>query len=255
MKNKLPLVTVIVPSYNHELYITKCIESIINQTYKNIELIVIDDGSTDKSVDILKKLKSMHTFKLIEHKKNLGLSSTKNEGLSIAKGKYIAGCASDDYWELRKIEKQVSQMEKDSSIGICYGKTQAIDTSDTYINGPKIFKAYSGYVFKRLLFSNFIPAPTVLIRKDVYENVGAYDPEIKIEDWYMWLKVAKVYKIDYIDEVVAYYRQHDSNYSKNYLTMLKYDLQIINLWKREGIMYFLSYLNAFRRYIKNRFFI
>src|SRR5690349_13476521 len=98
----MPLVSVIVPSYNHEKFITECVESIMQQTYKNFELTVIDDGSRDGSRDILKQLQDKYGFNLVLQE-NIGLTSTLNKGIqNWGTGKYISFCASDDYWALDK---------------------------------------------------------------------------------------------------------------------------------------------------------
>ena len=111
MNKILPLVSVIVPCYNHEKYVEETIESIVNQTYENIELIVIDDGSKDASPQIIEELSKKYNFKFI-HRSNKGLSATLNEGIRLSQGKYISVCASDDKLKLDKIEKQVKFMEE-----------------------------------------------------------------------------------------------------------------------------------------------
>ncbi len=120
-ENNLPLVSVVVPCYNHEKYVKETIESIINQTYKNIELIVIDDGSKDNSVQVIQEMADKHGFTFV-HRPNKGLSATLNEGIRLSKGKYFCAIASDDILMLEKIEKQVTFMEANPEYGMCYGK-------------------------------------------------------------------------------------------------------------------------------------
>ena len=100
IKNNCPLVSIIVPCYNHEKYITECIGSIMNQTFRNFELTVIDDGSKDQSFEVLKSLQKKYEFNLI-HQENRGISATLNRGIKeFSRGKYISFCASDDFWDI-----------------------------------------------------------------------------------------------------------------------------------------------------------
>lgn len=122
-KKDSPLVSIVVPCYNHANYVRETIESIVNQTYKNIELVVIDDGSTDNSVEIIQKLAKNYNFTFI-YRPNKGLSATLNEGMNLSKGKYFCACAcaSDDLYIIDKIEKKVKFMEENPQYGMSYGK-------------------------------------------------------------------------------------------------------------------------------------
>jgi glycosyltransferase involved in cell wall biosynthesis len=225
-----PLVSVVVPCYNHEKYVEECILSIVNQTYKNIELIVIDDGSKDNSVEIIKKLSDKFGF-YFEAQKNMGLTATLNKSIPITKGKYICFLASDDYWPLDKIEKQIQVMERNSNVAVAYGIQQ-----DVSINGQlgRITKANykSGNIFKELLTWEFaIPALTAMIRKEVFEDVGSYDEALPIEDFYMWLKIADKYRFEFIDSILGYYRIVPGSLSKNIKPQIKAKEIVIDLWQ------------------------
>ncbi len=229
-ENNLPLVSVVVPCYNHEKYVKETIESIINQTYKNIELIVIDDGSKDNSVSVIQELADKYGFTFI-HRPNKGLSATLNEGIRLAKGKYFSSIASDDILFLEKIEKQVKFMESNPKYGMCYGKIvyfeDSIENTYDYPNSNK-----QGWVFDDLLnYGCFIPAPSYFTRKEVFESVGGFDKNLWIEDWDMWLRIAKKYQVGYIDEYLAYYRKHDTNISSQSLKMYKAEKQILEKYK------------------------
>ena len=123
LTDNMPLVSIIVPSYNHARYVTQCIDSIMQQTYKNFELIVIDDGSKDNSKEVLTTLQAKYKFTLV-FQDNHGVAYTLNRGIKeFAKGKYLTFCASDDYWTLDKLQKQVQFMENNQFYPMCYGKT------------------------------------------------------------------------------------------------------------------------------------
>lgn len=243
MKEKsLPLVSIVVPCYNHEKYVTQTIESIVNQTYKNIELIVIDDGSKDSSQEVIQKLANKYKFTFI-HRPNRGLSATLNEAIELSSGKYFSTIASDDILMLEKIEKQVEFMEANPQFGMCYAKIvcfeDSLEKSYEYPNSNK-----QGWIFEDLLnYGCFIPAPSNFIKKEVFDVVGGYDESLWIEDWDMWLRIAQKYQIGYIDEHVAYYRRHDTNISSQTLKMHEAEKQILEKYK--------EYKN-FKKIIKNK---
>ena len=227
---KSPLVSVIVPSYNHEKYIEETIESIVNQTYKNIELIVIDDGSKDNSVQILEELSKKYNFNLITQE-NKGLSRTLNKGIKLSKGKYICLCASDDILVLNKLEIQVNFMENNPQYAIVYGKK-----INFYQNGLKRHinnkNFRSGNIFNDLFLQKFsIPAVSIMYKKIIFEEVGGFDTDLAVEDFDMALRIAKKYEIGYIDEYFYYYRVHDSN-TINDTDKMKYNVKkTLEKWK------------------------
>ncbi|HJE03286.1 MAG TPA: glycosyltransferase [Aliarcobacter thereius] len=229
-EKNLPLVSIVVPCYNHEKYVKETIESIINQTYKNIELIVIDDGSKDNSVQVIQELADKYGFTFI-HRPNKGLSATLNEGIKLSKGKYFSAIASDDILMLEKIEKQVEFMESNPEYGMCYGKIvyfeDSIENTFEYPNSNR-----QGWVFDDLLnYGCFIPAPSTFMKKEAFDTVGGYDENLWIEDWDMWLRIAQKYQVGYIDEYLAYYRKHDTNISSQSLKMYKAEKQILEKYK------------------------
>lgn len=209
IENRLnPLVSVIVPSYNHEKYITQCIESIINQTYTNFELIVIDDGSKDRSPEILKRLQEKYNFTLITQE-NIGLSATLNKALKeYVKGKYVSICASDDYWVLNKLELQVNYMEQHPNVPMCYGKSHYVIENSDPINEYDCSNdnLFGGDLFEDIFLFKLHPPVNYLHKTTIFNEIGYYDKDIYAEDYYMNLKIAKKYKIGYIEEYLSYYR-------------------------------------------------
>jgi len=246
IEKELPLVNVIVPSYNHEKYIEETIESIVNQTYKNIELIVIDDGSKDNSPKILAELSNKYNFTLIV-RDNKGLPATLNEGIKLSKGKYISVCASDDKFALNKIDEQVNFMENNPAYGISY--TNVIKFYENGMERHIINKKYqSGYIFNDLLCQYFsIPAGSVLYQKKVFEEVDLFDTSLAIEDFDMFLKISKKFEIGYLNKYLFYYRSHGNNTSNNIEKMEKNVDIILEKWKNDQ-----QYANAIMR--KNLFY-
>ncbi len=229
-KNR-PIVTVRISSYNHEEYVTEAIMSVVNQSYgfKNIQLIVIDDASTDKTGLIIDKLSKQYDFKFIQNTVNIGAAANNNRIIKMAKGKYIAGCASDDYWTNDKIKKQVEFMERNPEIPFCYGQMIKVDHNSKPINYKKnlvkkLFKIderntyKSGHVFNDIILMNFHPPVSGMFRTEIFNKVGYYDEELRAEDFDMNLKITRNYPIGYIDDVLGYYRIH-----RNHTMTINYD--------------------------------
>ena len=230
-----PLVSAIVPSYNHEAYIEECILSIVNQTYKNIELIVIDDGSKDRSREILERLQKQYGFVLV-FQENQGVSKTMNKAIrQYAHGKYITGSASDDFLMPDKIEKQVRFLEENPDVDMIFGKVYMVDEKSQIINGLKIFEPFDEPVkyipFELLIENNRIPAPSMMIRRDIWDKCGGYDENTIIEDFDLWLKIAYIGKIVYLNDYFAYYRWHWQNASAQALKIYTATWKLVNSWK------------------------
>lgn len=205
----MPLVSVIVPSYNHENFITQCVESIVNQTYKNIELIVIDDGSKDKSQNILKELQKKYNFQLIIQE-NIGLPCTLNRGIcEFAKGKYISFCASDDFWLLDKIENQVKFMEDNQFYPMSYGRTYYVAEDSTIIETGNDSTLKGGWIFDSILLFDLHPPVNYMYRRSIFEEVGIFSEDAFAEDYDMNLKISNKYCIGFIDKYLSFYRLTD----------------------------------------------
>jgi glycosyltransferase involved in cell wall biosynthesis len=216
-KNK-PLVTVTISSYNHERFVEKTILSIVNQTYgyENIELLVIDDCSKDNTGKILKELSEKYNFTFIQNEKNKGAVINKNTLLKMAKGKYVAGCASDDYWHPEKIEKQVAIMETlGDDYALCHCDAYIIDENEKVIFYQNKGKDYTDNIMPKMLINNGIVAPSVLIKRELYDIVGYHDETIPYEDRDLWIRLGLKYKFYHLNELLVYRRQHPNNLSRN----------------------------------------
>ncbi len=228
-EKEMPLVSVVVPCYNHEKYVKETIESIINQTYKNIELIVIDDGSKDNSVSVIQELADKYGFTFI-HRANKGLSATLNEALKWCNGQYVSFIASDDIMRTYKIEEQVEYLEKyTETIGV-FGAVEVL-----YKNGYKkeIVANKKSYSFDDIfLHKHNLPAPTSMIRIENIKKIGGFREDFIIEDWVMWLDLTKDGgKLDYLDRVFASYRRHDGNLSGQFDKMFIGRMQTVEAFK------------------------
>ncbi len=219
MNKNLPLVTVVIPSYNHEKYIEEAVNSIIKQTYQNIEFIVIDDGSSDNSPKILTDLSNKYDFKYI-HRPNKGLIRTLNEALDLATGIYFTMLGSDDYYSPKKIDIQIKFFQKNPQKVLCYANTISINSNGDIGKEGKTKHFRSGFVFDNLLYQCFIPLPTVMVKTDILREFR-FDERFFLEDYPLWLKITQKYQIGYIKEALTYYRMHDTNVSSDMIKMIK----------------------------------
>jgi alpha-1,3-rhamnosyltransferase len=249
MHRDLPLVSVIISCFNHEDYIQACIESVVRQTYPNIELIVFDDGSSDNSPVILGALAEKHGF-FYQAKENTGLSVTLNKALAIAKGKYINPLGSDDILMLDKIEKQVEFLEQHDDISMLGGNILSIDEKGVIIPKQK-FTAYREVDFDGVFMNlkSGPSAPTTMIRADVLREIGGYNPKNNLEDLYLWLKVTHSgHKIAILNDVLAYYRIHGANTTKKYRFMTESILDIFSDYQNHP-----AYPRAYNKVLISRF--
>jgi len=235
MKNEIhPLVSVVVSCYNHESYIKESLLSVLNQSYQNIELIVFDDGSVDKSADIIDTLSKEHGF-FFQRQENIGFTPTLNKAIKICKGKYIAFLGSDDLFFEDKIEKQVQFLEDRDDIAVCGGNMVFIDAEGEILEKQKK-KPYSEVGFITIFNNRKAgpPASSAMIRLDVLREVGGYDPKIGLEDLYIWMKIThNGYRLAILENNLIYYRKHKSNTSKQYEFMSESIIEIYDEYRSE----------------------
>ena len=241
-----PLISVIIPAYNHEKYIAQTIMSIIDQSYKNLELIIIDDGSSDNTWKVIKSLKEqcLARFTKVEFitQKNQGICATLNKLISLTSGEYIYTIASDDMAKPSSIERLYEELHFDSDYIVAVGDSEIIDENSNRIawdieqspvppdNGYNTFWAYFVArhprvkkisqnmelfgTYKTLLKGNYIPNGA-LMTKWALKKAGSFTQKAPLEDWYIHLQLSKIGKYKFIDEILFSYRWHQSNTIKN----------------------------------------
>ncbi len=230
--NPEPLVTVVIPSYNHVLYIRDAIQSIIAQNYRNIEFLIIDDGSKDNSVEEILKLKASceARFERFEfrHRENKGLCATLNEALAWAKGEYFSVLASDDVALPHKIDYLVNKITLGTESAV-FGLVEQMGNKAGILN--KSDKVH--YNFEDIFLQRSTPsAPAALMSTQVLKELKGFNESIKLEDWYMWLKMlAAGAQLTTYPEVVTLYRQHEHNTVNNNDFMYHNREAIIALYK------------------------
>lgn len=259
MKSKYPLVSVVIPCYNHDQFVQDSIQSVIDQDYENIELIIIDDGSQDNSVlKIQEKIEfCKKRFVRFEFRSrtNIGLSETLNEALEWCEGKYFSPIASDDQMLSNKTAIQVKYLEKNKEVVAAFGGVVLIDESNEQID----VKLGGGqfYSFEDIILHNYnLPAPTQMIRLNSMRKIGGYNPTLFIEDWYIWLKLSQIGSIYTLSNTLCLYRMHSNNSSNNIIKMNKARLDILSLFK-DSILYEESlkrtkWLNSYEYFVMDR---
>lgn len=232
-----PLITVIVPSYNHRRYITECLNSIKNQTYHNFQWIVVDDGSKDGSQDFLKEKQEEYGYELYLQK-NKGVSATLTDMIkNHAKGKYIACCASDDKWLPEKLQIQIDYMENHPECAMCFGRTYSMDENSRITGEDNEFVRYyrGGKVFDDIITQRFHPPVNYMIRRDVLAAIGFFPQGVIAEDFYMNCKISHDYELGYIPRFLGYYRIAPLQKKRDPLLMLKSHEETILHFKEESI--------------------
>lgn len=229
-----PLVSVVIPCYNHEKFVQECIQSVIEQSYQNIELIIIDDGSRDGSVEKIKEMIPACQERFIRfefrHRPNKGLSATLNEALGWCKGSYYSAIASDDILLTSKIAIQVEYLESPSNVKCAgvFGNVIYIDNNSNHLRESRLL--FKRNKFKDIFLQDYtILAPTQLLRLNLIRKVGYYDEDVKIEDYYMWLKLtfSNEFYLDSLEDCFVKYRAHETNSSKNFYLMHNERLKVL----------------------------
>lgn len=227
------LVSIILPNYNYAVYLKQCIDSVLHQTYQNIELIIIDDASEDGSLFILQQYSVDRRVKILRNKKNCGVSICRNRGIELSKGEYICFIDADDYWFPEKIECQVKSLVNNKA-NLCFTDIYVIDQKGKILKGRRHQAAI--YNYNQLLKSNFIAHSSLMLYKSALGRFY-YDMDVaksecfkKIlfilrikrtihEDYAFLLKLfrEKEIKATHISAFLVAYRVHPGSYSKGYL--------------------------------------
>lgn len=208
-----PLVTVILTTYNQEKYIEETLTSVFYQTYPYVQLIVVDNASTDATLSLIDKFKlSAPAFQIIRNQSNAGLCKAFNQGLEIAQGKYVIDLSGDDIMIADRIEKQVKCFEAlTDDYAVVFSNASNINEqgrklSDHYPvdkNGKALIWVPSGDVYKKVLERYFICTPTMMMRTEVLNQMGGYDESLLFEDFDFWIRSAVRYKYFYLDEILT----------------------------------------------------
>jgi glycosyltransferase involved in cell wall biosynthesis len=208
----MPKVSVNIPVFNDERYIKETLKSVLDQTFIDYEVILIDDGSTDGTAEIIKGI-SDPRIKYF-YQKNQGIGAARNAALLRSQGEYIAFLDHDDLWLPEKLEKQIALLEARPEVGLVFSDTVFFnDHGDLYCIYQER-KPPRGRVFGELLVWYFLSLETVVIRRSVLDEVGWFNPAMMMaEEYDLFMRIAYKFDLDYVDEPLAKYRLHQNNYS------------------------------------------
>jgi glycosyltransferase involved in cell wall biosynthesis len=199
-------VSVIIPTYNSVRYVTEAIDSVLTQTYRDFEILVVDDGSKDETSEVLTKRYGDSIRYL--YKENGGVSSARNYGIERAEGKYIAFLDADDIWLPEKLEKQVDLLEKHPEVGLCYVSTQRVDEDLNFLNKIEA-KSYADYCETLLLNLNIVAGScsSAMVRRDIISQTDGFDAKFSTyADWEFWLRLSLLTEFAPVKEDLVKYR-------------------------------------------------
>lgn len=209
-----PLVTAILPVFNRASSVARAIDSVLAQSWPNLELVIVDDGSTDGTHDVIERYRCAAT---ILHQSNAGAYAARNLALRHARGELVAFIDSDDAWHPDKLARQVPLLRGD--VALVYGDIEIVpeprdDAPRAGLTGSRIVRPHRGRVLERLIWGNFVPTCTALVRRSALEEIGGFSEESRISaDYLAWFRIARRHAFDYVDRPVAIYSVHEAGIS------------------------------------------
>ena len=226
-------ISVIIPTYNRGEVLERAIKSVLAQTYKNYELIVVDDGSTDNTHSILRKYKDKIRF---YSKLHGGVSSSRNFGLEKAEGTWVAFLDSDDYWLPEKLERQMEFLQKNPDILVVQTDEKWI-RNGVPVNPMKKHRKYSGWIFEQCLPLCIVSPSAVMIHQLVFNDVGVFDEDLPVcEDYDLWLRISLKYQIALLPEkLIVKTGGHSDQLSRQYWGMDRYRVVSMEKILKKGL--------------------
>ena len=204
-----PRVSVVIPTYNRQNLVVEAIESVLGQTFRDFEIIVVDDGSTDETAA---KIQPYLARLIYTVQKNQGVAVARNTGIRLAQGEWICFLDSDDLWQPGKLAAQISFADTHPEYGLLASELQGFDANGKAGGSSKsaMYRIRNGLVVEDLLFGNWIQTSTVMLRRDCLDQVGWFDEDVGQfgEDWLLWMRVASKFPIYFMPEPLVSYRFH-----------------------------------------------
>ena len=248
-------VSVITPTFNDEKYVLQALYSALNQTHTNLEIIIVDDCSTDNTVQIIGTIKDAR-IKLLKNDKNYGAAFSRNKAISLASGEYIAFLDGDDFWDITKIEKQLSFMVVNN---YCFSCTEYYIVDENGKNAKKYVTGPKKITHRLLLKNSYVGCLTAMYKKDIYPDLQIPNDIYKRNDYALWLKLSEKTDCYYLFDKLAYYRKRngDSVSSIKKVELIRFHktmfLKLYNISQVKACL--LAYRNAFYYVIKRLFFV
>jgi len=214
-------VSVIIPTHNRSQILKRAVISVLNQSYQDFEVIVIDDASTDETTEIVRKFEDKR-IKYIRHKQNKGAPAARNTGLRVSNSEYIAFLDDDDEWLPEKLEMQITAFKAARpNVGVIYTAFWRVQNGKKKFFPPSKIKHKQGNLYEQLLNGNFIGLPTVIAKKQCFEKVGLFDECLpRLQDWEFLIRCAQQYQFIYIDKPLLISYHTDKSISSDHTAFL-----------------------------------
>ena len=209
-----PLVSVVIAAYNVAAYLPLAVKSVLDQVYRNIEVIIIDDGSTDGTKEAVRRYLGDPRVKYL-FQENKGQAAAKNYGIRESRGEYVAFLDGDDMWVSEKLEQQMPLFMKSKDVGVVYSRVLYIDETgkELTVADNELFR---GRVSGPLLIRNFIGFGSCVVKKECFDRLGGFKEHMRMGiDYDLWLRISTQYEFDYVDRPLLYYRLWTGQMSKN----------------------------------------
>lgn len=212
---KPPLVSVVIATYNMQQFLPHAMRSVLDQSYPNLELIVIDDGSSDDTALVVEPFLSDDRVNYVKQE-NLGQPKAKNHGLRLAKGEFVAFCDADDLWIKDKLKLQIPLFD-DPEVGVVYSEVSYMNEKGRRYDKPAPYVRHQGRVTQQMLIKNFVPFGTAVFRSSCLKRNGVFDEQFKMGiDWDLWLRYSLDWKFAYLPEKTYIYREWSGQMSTDY---------------------------------------
>ncbi|MFQ6113123.1 MAG: glycosyltransferase [bacterium] len=222
----MPRVSVIMPLYNGSRFVSAAIQSVRGQSFKDLEILLVDDASTDGT---LKKVESHlidRRVRLFRNSHNLGIPTTKNKALKKANGQYVAFLDQDDMWLPNKLEMQLRYLEDNDKVGLICSGVCFIDQHGSVI-GKKILDIKASklaFPVRRLLLGNFVANSTAVVRRSCFERTGYFNEKLRgADDYDLWIRISESYQIYYLKRILIKKRLHSTSFSERHIEAMKED--------------------------------
>jgi len=237
-RREIMKVSIIVTTFNRAHMVIETIDSILNQTFNDFELIVVDNCSSDNTEEVIKAYTD-ERIRYFKHDNGGIIAVNRNYGINQARGEYLAFCDDDDLWLPEKLEKQMLEFEKDNQIGLVCSNAIIFDNNGEVGEFHKTELPDSNFTLKSLIWQNSVICSSVLVKKRAIDDVGLMDesPEIfSAEDYELWLRVAQKYRIKYIELPLMKYRTHPGSYKKKPVEAIKRNRAVYRILLGKGII-------------------
>jgi len=233
MSTQFPLISIICTAHNHEKFVVKAFESVMKQTYQNIELIIVDNGSDDGScIKIEEWLKGKQSIKFIKNKENIGITKSFNQATKFATGEYLMDLSADDELLPNCIGQLVNNAIENTDAAIVFGNCNVIDENNSYIetyfellDNQIRDKTICNLEYRRILEGGIcICSVSSIFKKETFDEIGGYDEDLDYEDLDFWIRISRNHKISYLDEIVVLKRKLSNSISQHFYKKSTLDL-------------------------------